>query len=124
MKTSEFFEAVVKKEWLEESYRVIKLAEHEIETVTAYVQWPYTDFIFSKSKEPIADLPLAQYEQYIFLAKLYVLGEKLVDSELQNRFIDCIITATHKKISGVPCFPDVNAVNIIYGKALKSSPAR
>ena len=63
-KSSEFFQAAVKKEWLEEPYRVIKLPEDEIETIAAYIQWLNTGLVFSKTKGPIEDLPLAQHEQY------------------------------------------------------------
>ena len=72
----------------------------------------------------MVDFPLTQYGQYTFLAKLYVLGERLVDDELQNRVIDGIIATTRSRINGVSFFPGVEAVNVIYNRTSASSLAR
>lgn len=51
-RSSEFFKTAIKKEWLQfhERCRTIEMPDDDIEDVTAYVQWLYSDILVTKHK--------------------------------------------------------------------------
>ena len=74
------------------SDRTIPVPDDSVEVVTAYIKWTYQGFIdYDHSNESEE----AKLPQYIFLAKLYAFGEKILDPQFQNRVVDAIV-ATHR----------------------------
>lgn len=82
------------------------------------MQWLYAGKIFVQTKDSDG-LP-----EFGPLAKLYVLGEKLLDDAFQDRVLDVIICLTRKEVEGVKYFPGNDEINIIYKGTGRSSPAR
>ena len=117
-KSSKFFQAALKEQWTEGQECEVKLPEEEVEMVTTYLQWLYSDTVASKVQDQ--DKPSA----YIYLSKLYVLGERLVDSEFQSRIIDAIMVNVREPVDGIHYNPIGKAINIVYENTPKSSPAR
>ena len=121
---SEFFAAALKKEWTEGQAREIKLPEEDPEIVAYYIESVYfgklpTDIYTTTS--PGADKELG----YQLLAQLYVLAERVLNSECRNRIIQeflrlrNLMSATGDKWNptGVP-------INIICQGTTSNSPAR
>ena len=115
--SSEFFAAALKKEWREGQNRSIQLAEYEKEIFELYLRWLYSGKIFVKNSGEDSGYPT--------LAKLYVLGEKIMDSEFQDRVIDAMIAASlEKDEEGWTYHPDSHPALIIYEGTSEGSPAR
>lgn len=81
------------------------------------MNWLYTGQLSSKSNAAKPDEP--------HLVHLYVLGEKLLDTNFQDRVIDAIVAAARQPDeSGHRQIPDEVSVNYIYQNSPKGSPAR
>ena len=76
---SAFFEAALKKDWKEGMHRTVTLPEEDADTFYIYVQWLYLEKF---PRQPAA------FQGYPILAKLYGLGETIIDTNLQDRVID------------------------------------
>ena len=109
--SSAFLQAALKEEWREGQARTIKLPEEDPTTFYGYIQWLYAGKLPCQSSEKYCFLPLA---------KLYVIGEKLIDDKLQDRVLDAII-ATHRKEQ---CYPSKTTVKTIYHATPEGSPGR
>lgn len=109
--SSSFLQAAVKEEWQVGQAHTVKLPEEDADTLYGYTQWLYT-----------GKLPCQTSETYCFvpLAKLYVLGEKLIDDNLQDRVLDAIIATVRKE----HCYPSKATVKTIYRSTPEGSPAR
>ncbi|KAK4547282.1 hypothetical protein LTR36_000937 [Oleoguttula mirabilis] len=114
---SGFFEAALSKEWAENVERLVKLPEDRPEVFKAYVQWLYSGRIYS-----INDGNLRNYS---LLARMYALGEKLIDPEFQDRVLDAITASARFRHPGIKRgFPSNKAIGIIYDGTPSTSPAR
>lgn len=117
-KHSAFFRAALHKEWIEGQTRRVHLPDDEPELMYAYIQWIYsrkfsTDITRDASGEP----------RFNKLAKLYVLGEKLLDGDFQDNVANAMILPS--RAEGIhKVSPGEDAIDIIYTSASRSSPAR
>jgi len=110
--TSDFFKNAMKPRWRANSKKQIDLSDEEPEDFESYVNWLY-------SRKVAVTRPLVG--RHIQLARLYVLGERLVDETFQNAVLSAMIYHAVERDS----FPPEAAINIIYsGTGSASSPAR
>ena len=113
---SEFFKSATKEEW-RKGKDAIKVPEDDAEVFNVYVQWLYSGRI------PLA-IDTAQMD-YTFLAKLYVLGEKLIDITFKDAVINKIVANTRALAkNGQRYYPSPSVVDIIYEHTMSGSPAR
>lgn len=116
-KSSAFFEAAVKREWKEGQQHEIRLPEDDATTFKTYAEWLYTGTVGVN----IA----ATSETYVELAKLYVLGEKLIDAPFQDEVINAIVASSRKADhNGIRHPPSLLSISIIYRDTPPDSPAR
>lgn len=108
---SEFFERAFNGNWKEAESRLVNLPEDDAITFDLYVQLLYTGQI------PIQD----DNEEFVKLCKLYVLCEKLQDTDAKNAILQAMLA----KIRGSPSrSPGAFAINTIYHGTPENSPAR
>ncbi|KAK5120538.1 hypothetical protein LTR85_006194 [Meristemomyces frigidus] len=113
--TSEFFRSTLGKLWREGQQRKVVLPDDQS-------HWLYTKTIASISAEDSS--------QSALLAKLYVLGEELLDSNFQDCIIDAFICAL-REVRAKPAKTSTfryclrkQTVNLIYDGTPQKSPAR
>jgi hypothetical protein len=90
-KSSEFFGAALKSGWIEGHEHQVKLPEDDPRVFKTYANWLYTGTL--------------QSLEYLELAKLYLLGEKLIDSTFQDIIINAIVACSRKRHDGNRWFP-------------------
>lgn len=110
-KSSEFLAKAMKPEWRSDPSKPITLSEVDPELFGSYCQWLYAQQLVFKGTVS------ASFEH---LAKLYVLGEHLLDAAFRNTIIDALI----KHCQTTKKFPPDTAVQIIYQGTPTGSPAR
>jgi hypothetical protein len=114
--SSEFFQSATKPEWnrLRDQPNTINV-EAEPGVFKAYLHWLYTSTIASPSPDPDStDV------WYPFLAKLYVLGEELIDIRFKNCILDTFVTVARE----ARWYPTGHPIAIIYAGTPMNSPAR
>lgn len=117
-----FFDTALSRAWKEGQERVVELPEEGEDTFRLYIQWLYTGNIFCKRSE--------EDRSYDTLARLYVLGEKLLDRKFQDNVANAMIAATHDRNPlssnkpGVRRFPGEITVDLIYQQTPATSPMR
>lgn len=123
---SAFFKAALKKEWVEGQTRVIKLPEETPEIMSHYIQHIYSGKF--QTHQYTEKCPGGKKSAgYELLAKLYVLGERLLDSTFRNAIICEILRIRELKSNVAPYVkwnPTTIPTNIIYQGAPERSPAR
>ncbi|EDU49261.1 BTB POZ domain containing protein [Pyrenophora tritici-repentis] len=112
---SEFFRKAMRGPWTEAQERKIDLGQEEPETFALYLELLYTGTIPT----------IEDTELYAPLSKLYVLAEMLMDDTTKTIVLD----AMKAQIDDGPeedhyCFPEPDAIRIIYKGTTESSPAR
>jgi hypothetical protein len=117
---SEFFQAALKKEWVEGQTRTIKLPEEDTETMTFYLDFLYGKGLPTDSTKDNS----CEGEVYHVLTQLFALGERLLDSSIRNACIKEIVRFTTIASPDVRYFPNDLAVNNIYNSTTAKSPAR
>lgn len=121
---SEFFTAALKKEWIEGQSREIKLPEEEPEAMACYIEYAYLDKL-PTDIYTTASPGLAKEQGYNILAQIYVLAERLLDSNCRNRILQEFI-----RLRDLECENDAKwnpvwvPINIIYNGTTTGSPAR
>jgi hypothetical protein len=116
---SDFFEAALKKEWLEGQTRVIKLPDDRPDVVSHYLYYTYSKALLSASDAgAIDDSNFEMNQYYELLAELYVLGERLQDQSIRTAVIDSIVGSWGGD------FLITGPANIIYRGTTARSPAR
>ena len=116
--SSRYFQKATKPEWNElRGQQDMISIEAEPQVFKAYVHWLHLSTLPCPSAGK-------NYEDcnkdYIFLAKLYVMGEELMDTKFQNDILDTIIATSNKS-----CYlPIGQPVAIIYAGTPAKSPAR
>lgn len=103
---SDFFRAALDKKWKEGQSLTVKLPEDSPETFSAYVEWLYS----TKDNEA----------EFVSLAEMYVLGEKIQSST----FCDAVIEEMLRACNASGVIPSINAVNALYSGTPPFSPAR
>jgi hypothetical protein len=118
--TSEFFKNATKPEWATEG-KPIDLSDEQPVIFKKYCQWLYTKTV--PPRETTID-----NNTFMYLAHMYVLGEKIIDHTFQNAIINAMI-ANHasakpsKKVPGLKV-PGWNTIDIIYKGTTERAPAR
>lgn len=125
---SAFFEASLKKEWLEGQTRTVALPEDDYDVVTGYLKFIYS----GRLDTPLVHVSTTNHTkeehtaQFLELAKLYVLGNKLIDDdvktaiirELHGFFVECCA------MKHCHCLPDHRFFNTIYSGTTTTDPLR
>jgi hypothetical protein len=124
-RNSEFFVSALKEVWIEGQTRTIELDEETPELMAYYLDWMYTTQLPTKGFKLIGT-ESSKVVTYDLLAKLYVLGERRLDSRLRNA-----ITAEFIRLRLVfhnifECQQSRRAscINIIYQGTSVGSPVR
>ena len=118
-KTSKIFAAATKEEWDQSGERVIKLPEETTETFELYVRWLYAGRVVVKRQ---TDKITRGYEA---LAKLYALGERLMDATFQNCLMDGFLAGVKERDDdGLTWWPTANHATVIFRSTTSNSPAR
>lgn len=122
-KNSEFFEAAMKKEWAEGQTRVIRLPEDDLETMTDYLTFSYSGILpTSNVIEEGRDLANNDWQS---LAKLYVLGERILDKCVRNAVVSEILRISETTDEqGLSEFMPAAASNMIFDGTPEPSPIR
>lgn len=123
---SKFFEAALNGPWKEGREKKLNLPDDEPDVFGAYVEYLFTGKI-ATATETTADKisePVITSE-FRFQAKLYVLGEKLLD----DKFCDCTLRAMGelcktRTAGGARYYPNASTVSIIYKGTASASPMR
>ena len=119
-KTSAFFKAALKKEWLET--RTIHLPAETEQNITHYLRFAYSGICpdagdaGTMSEEEHHDL------EWTTLAQLYTLGKRLMDDVLQDQVIGRLIWLNITLDSDD--VPSRDPIDIIYTGTLTGDPAR
>jgi hypothetical protein len=114
---SSFFEAALKKEWVEGQSRIVKLLEEEPYMVAQYLDFTYTKTLPTDSTKDDS----RKGEVFGVLTKLFALGERLLDSNLRNAILKEIIRFT---TIGKCHHPNKTSIRDIYNCTTATSPAR
>lgn len=110
--SSEFFRKATKPEWIELRVDALRV-EFEPDLFKAYIHWLHLATVPRQSDG-------IDYLDYPYLAKLYVMGEELMDVKFKNAIVDTIVAIS---IKHTWC-PIGEAVSIIYAGTSESSKAR
>lgn len=119
---SDFFKVALKKEWIKDQKRTIKLSEEHHKTAVHYVNYIYgqglpTKGIDSVGSEQFKDEP----ESFGALTDLYLFGERTLDSQLQTAIIREIIRLIFfKDDKNTFLRPEFSSVNRVFDE----TPAR
>jgi hypothetical protein len=121
---SEFFRTALKKEWGEG--RAIKLPEETPLLMGYYIEHLYGVKLPTHKLTSGPSINDSAQPVYELLASLYVLGERMMDSEYRNmilqeflRLLDFSLVTPNEG-----CWPGTRAVSIIYQGTTAESPAR
>jgi len=106
--SSQFFRNVMKPEWRTDRTKPIDLTDANPQLFTVYSQWLYTKQVAPSTEKKID----------IRLAKLYVLGERVMDEDFQN----CILDAMAARFQITQ--PSIGTIRTIYEGTAATSPAR
>ncbi|GAB7333364.1 hypothetical protein MBLNU13_g04980t1 [Cladosporium sp. NU13] len=86
-RTSEFFEAALKKEWKEGQTCAIKLPEEDTKTTMHYLDFVCGQGLPTREIKVYGDIDEEDREEYLVLAELYAFGERVLDKRLRNSII-------------------------------------
>ncbi|KAK4495748.1 hypothetical protein PRZ48_013016 [Zasmidium cellare] len=114
---SPFFKAALDKKWREGQSLQVDFPEDEPDTIEAYLGWLHDGKVEAPESPGTDDLT------FPFLAKLYVLGEKIQDNAFCNSVIDKI-TEVLDSPEWEDSSPGFSSSNIIYDGTPDDSPAR
>ncbi|GIZ37636.1 hypothetical protein CKM354_000107800 [Cercospora kikuchii] len=123
---SKFSEAALNGQWKEGREKKINLPDDEPDIFGAYVEYLFSGKIATATEKAAVDLTRDDAGlEYTCQAKLYVLGEKLLD----DKFCDCALRAMVElsrleRANGVHYLPGILAVQTIYEGTTDASPIR
>jgi len=115
-RNSDFFKAVMKKEWIEGRTRTVKFPEETcLETFIAYLNFAYHRKLPTESIETVSEDDSLGVDAYKVLAKIYVLGERLLDESVQNAVVEEFARLVAIESSDGKCYyPGSGCVTLIY----------
>jgi hypothetical protein len=121
---SDFFLRAMSGNWLEQEDRLVKFPEDDPEIFAIYINLVYTEqTATSPSVSPREQKTIN--DEYVLLAKLYVLAEKLQDKLAKNIIIMAIGAASMDPDSTGKCYiPGPKAISTIYDGTSSGSLAR
>lgn len=124
-RTSEFSASALKQVWIEGQTRTIELDEESPEPMAHYLDWAYTTQLPTKDCKSI-ETETAKVVTHDLLAKLYLLGERRLDSCLRNAIIAEFIRLRLVRHDIPRCQPSrrVSCINTVYQGTSVGSPAR
>lgn len=124
-RNSDFFKAAMKKEWAEGQTRTIKLPEETCQdTFIQYLNFSYTGKLPTEAItiRGSSDFP---GDPFTYLAKTYVLGERMLDNAVQHAVIAEIIRLTAvRNGEGITLFSGPMTIGIAYDRTSTGSPIR
>jgi len=125
VRSSKFFKTALKKEWREGQTRTISLPTDEYETVTDYMRFIYSDKLPGPQPEDLMEAFNVHFaaKRFVPLAKLYVLGHRMMDDAVKKAVVRELHHISTKCLCG-SCFPDFETVNIIYSGTMEGDPIR
>jgi hypothetical protein len=117
---SEYFKRATNGKWQESDERTVNLREDVPDIFEIYLNLLYTGTL--ATKKPLFGRTDADNE-YTILAQVYVLAEKLQDTEAKNSVSEAILLLTRELTTPWSRVP-INAVEVIYDGTPDSSQAR
>ncbi|USW54847.1 Putative BTB/POZ domain-containing protein [Septoria linicola] len=84
---SKFFDTALKKEWLEGQQRKVPLPDEDPELFNVYANWIMTGKLFVEDESGV---PGGQGKVRQKLVDLYILGDKLLDTDFKDRVTDAL----------------------------------
>lgn len=119
---SRFFDAAMRGDWKESAERVVPLPVDDPEVFNLFVGWLYNRKFPTKNDVGSAE----GNEEYMLLAKLYVLGEKLQATTIKTAVIGAILGKAKTKVQpgGHSWYPVGSIVRYLYENTPPTSPAR
>jgi hypothetical protein len=124
-RNSDFFKAALKKEWAEGQTRTVKLPdEHCLDTVVHYLNFAYHGKL--PTQDIITNFPGGLCpDPYPSLAKIYVLGERMIDKAVQHAAIkEFIRLSSLKNKDNQRSFPGAQATTVLFEGTNANSPIR
>jgi hypothetical protein len=122
-KSSEFFKTAMKKEWAEGQARVIKCPEDDLETMTDYLTFTYTGTL--PTSNLVEGCPTPTYAAWTSLAKLYILGDRVLDTRIRNAVVSEIVRiSTTRDKGGHTNFMGTAVSNMPFDSTPEGSPIR
>lgn len=121
---TDFFKTALKEEWVEGQTRVINLPEDDTETVTNYLTFTYGSGLPTAT---VKAMPGGGLEDGLWtsLVKLYILGERLLDTSLRNAVIKEIARLSSLVSGkGVRYFMSPSTSSMCYDGTPTGSPLR
>lgn len=122
---STFFVAALSKGWRERRSGEVHLPEDKPELVKLYLQFLYSQKIgiaWTKTREGLPQNDLLP--EYVTLAHLFVLGEKLIDTHFTNAVVRAFLRRRATLVEGKRYSPVGEAVDIIYNGTPSGSKMR
>lgn len=125
VRSSKFFKTALKKEWREGQTRTISMPTDEYETVTDYMRFIYSDTLPDLQTQDLANMFLSHFaaKRFVPLAKLYVLGHRMMDDAVKNAVVRELHRISTQCRCGI-CFPGSKTVNIIYNGTMEGDLVR
>lgn len=118
---SPFFDRAFGGEWDESRTRTIELREHDAQVFRTYMHWLYLQKLAVRNDAPGS----VGNEEYLHLAKAYVLGDFLSDGDFKDAVIDAILEKSTTTASDGKIWSPVGPViRHIYDNTLGCSQAR
>jgi hypothetical protein len=119
-RNSDFFKAAVKKEWTEGQTRTIKLPEELcFDTFVRYLNFTYREKLHTEEAKTVSG------KHFESLAKIYVLGERMLDRPVQHAVVrEMIRLTTIRNKEGRTKFSAALVLNIAYEGTSTGSPLR
>lgn len=121
---SEFFAAALSKAWKEGQTRTIKLPEDDPATAAQYLDFCYHNYRLPTQQKFTSD----QIKSMFFaLARLYVFGERVLDSTLRDATINQLITfsdVVNDDLPAYPHYPGPKAIEMVYEGTTEAAPMR
>ncbi|KAF2630061.1 hypothetical protein BU25DRAFT_419701 [Macroventuria anomochaeta] len=124
-KSSRFFDNALKHKWAANKTepRTIDLSEDSPDIFNIYLHWLYFQ------QMPIARARAsgnkqAKGDEYIDIAKCYVLGEKLMDNAFKNAILTALVDAYVDQPAEPRLCPGRLTLQVIYAGTMEGSPAR
>jgi hypothetical protein len=117
-----FFKKALSGDWKEAKDRVVMLPEDDSVTFRRYVYLLYTGS-FIVIPDPLPENYRGTDERQNLL-RLYVLAEKLQDSETENAVLEAMLLSRQLRGDGLLYLPSYNDITLLYSGTTTGSPMR
>jgi hypothetical protein len=120
--SSRFFDAALNHDWKETQERIIRLPDCNVHAFRIYVQWLYTNQLFTKLQFNQTSAKDGQRE-WANLVKAYLLGDYLQDIKFKDTIMDAMVDWGHEADRECINAPPHSSVEI-YQQTSNTSPLR